>query len=121
MFCLNCGALHMPKGRGTGGEINPSECEKCGQTDGVEESVKTEMGDVKISEIRSSDASADLSHLSKADDGISIARKFLKGVECPKCGKEMATSQLRQMDQSDEPQERFLICNSTGCGKVWRD
>jgi len=121
MFCVNCGALHMPKGRGSGGVINPNECEKCGQADGLEESVKTEMGEVKMREIRSSDASNDLSHLSKSDSGITISRKFLKGIECPKCGKEMATSQLRQMDQSDEPQERFLICNSTGCGKVWRD
>lgn len=38
---------------------------------------------------------------------------------CPKCGGCEATSELRQMDQTDEPEVLFLDCLI--CGYGWRE
>ena len=38
---------------------------------------------------------------------------------CPNCGGREATTELRQMDQTDEPEVLFLDCMV--CGKGWRE
>jgi len=38
---------------------------------------------------------------------------------CPKCGGRAATCELRQMDQTDEPEVAFLECQI--CNHGWRD
>ena len=38
---------------------------------------------------------------------------------CPQCGAREATTELRQMDQTDEPEVLFLDC--VVCGKGWRE
>ena len=38
---------------------------------------------------------------------------------CPKCGGREATCELRQMDQTDEPEVAFLECQI--CNHGWRD
>lgn len=38
---------------------------------------------------------------------------------CPKCGEREATCELRQMDQTDEPEVAFLECQV--CMHGWRD
>ena len=38
---------------------------------------------------------------------------------CPNCGGREATTELRQMDQTDEPEVLFLDCML--CGKGWRE
>lgn len=48
-----------------------------------------------------------------------LERPTTDAYECPKCKAREATSELRQMDQTDEPEVLFLEC--TACGYGWRE
>jgi DNA-directed RNA polymerase subunit M/transcription elongation factor TFIIS len=48
-----------------------------------------------------------------------LQRPTTDAYECPKCRARKATTELRQMDQTDEPEVLFLEC--MGCGHGWRE
>ena len=113
LFCPKCGTLGFPNKDGV------IDCSKCGSKEEMEQEIKTDTGAVNMNDIGSSDEPNDLSHLSTPVDSINTKLIFTPGAVCMFCGESTVTSELRQMDQSDEPEVRFLICHS--CGKVWRD
>ena len=110
LFCPKCGTLGFPDKDGV------IDCSKCGSKKEMEQEVETDTGVVNMNDIGSSDEPNDLSHLSTPVGSNPI---FNQGSVCMFCGESSVTSELRQMDQSDEPEVRFLICHA--CGKVWRD
>lgn len=48
-----------------------------------------------------------------------LERPTTDAYECPKCKAREATTELRQMDQTDEPEVLFLECMA--CGYGWRE
>lgn len=113
LFCSKCGTLGFPNKDGV------IDCSKCGSKKEIEQEVETDTGVVSMRDVSSSDEPDDLSHLSTPVDSTNSILAFIRGSICMFCGESTVTSELRQMDQSDEPEVRFLICHS--CGKVWRD
>jgi|TARA_B110000211_G_scaffold234413_1_gene303963 DNA-directed RNA polymerase subunit M/transcription elongation factor TFIIS len=47
-----------------------------------------------------------------------VERPTTDAYECPKCLARKATCELRQMDQTDEPEVAFIHCQA--CGYGWR-
>jgi DNA-directed RNA polymerase subunit M/transcription elongation factor TFIIS len=112
IFCQKCGAL---------GYLNKDgkvHCRTCQLTSDCVDIV-TETGVINPKEIISESQASDLSRLTISNKSNKFKLKFSSELICKFCKEKKITTQLRQMDQSDEPEVRFLICN--GCGKTWRD
>lgn len=100
-------------------------CPKCGDllmgmpVDGVMQCTKPECKDVKaeVDERFNSTTEA----LPERDYSIieRLKRPTTDAHVCPHCGAREATTELRQMDQTDEPEVLFLDCMV--CGKGWRE
>ena len=87
--------------------------------DGVMQCTKPECKDVKaeVDERFNSTTEA----LPERDYSIieRLKRPTTDAHVCPHCGAREATTELRQMDQTDEPEVLFLDCMV--CGKGWRE
>ena len=86
-------------------------------------------GEMKCSKSECKDAKADVDErfnsatevLPKRDYAVikDLKRPTTDAHVCPHCGAREATTELRQMDQTDEPEVLFLDC--LACGKGWRE
>jgi len=112
LFCNKCGSL------GYINEKGKVDCQKCKISSDCEDIV-TETGIINPEKIRAKTEVNDLTRLTVSHNINTLNMTFIADLKCVFCKDEKITSELRQMDQSDEPEERFLICHS--CGKVWRD
>ena len=112
IFCQKCGALGFLN---KDGKVH---CRTCQLTSDCVDIV-TETGVINPKEINFKSEASNLSRFSSNLSTNNFKLKFSPGLSCKFCGEEKITTQLRQMDQSDEPEVRFLICHS--CGKSWRD
>lgn len=112
MFCSKCGSLGYWKSE------TVFMCEKC-----CDDAVG-EAEIVLINTTKSIDIVKDLI----TDTGTPVLREYgvieqLKmpttdSYECPECLAREATCELRQMDQTDEPEVAFIQCQA--CGYGWR-
>ena len=99
MFCPNCGALLMGL-----------------PVDGVLTCTKPQCNDVTIQVDE---------RFNSITEAVHTRLRHCRGVEgpttdshvCPHCGGREATTELRQMDQTDEPE---VLLNACG-GKGWRE
>lgn len=112
IFCDNCGAL------GYANEDGEIDCAKCKLTS-LSSEIVTETGVIDPRKISSKTQASDLTRLTMTNNIAKLRKNFIQDIDCIYCQENTVTSELRQMDQSDEPEERFLICHS--CGKSWRD
>jgi DNA-directed RNA polymerase subunit M/transcription elongation factor TFIIS len=113
MFCSKCGSL--------GYWLSPDVfmCNTC-----CDDTV--ELADVVL--INSKD-SLDLVKASTTETKTPVMRVYdvlekvkmptTDAYECPKCRSREATCELRQMDQTDEPEVAFIQCQP--CGHGWRE
>ena len=109
MFCSKCGTL---------GYIQPNgslDCQKCNQVD------KGLTHIIHNSNIR---IECLVTTTGEAEERTYEVIEKLKlpttdAYYCPDCGCNDATCELRQMDQTDEPEVAFLQCQV--CGHGWRE
>ena len=98
-------------------------CPKCGEllmgmpVDGVMQCSKCKDGKADVDERFNSTTEV----LPERDYSIieSLKRPTTDAHVCPHCGARETTTELRQMDQTDEPEVLFLDCMA--CGKGWRE
>jgi DNA-directed RNA polymerase subunit M/transcription elongation factor TFIIS len=112
MFCSKCGSLGYWLSK------TVFKCDVC-----CDDTVET----AEIVLINTNGA-VDVVKESVTDTGAPIARQYevieklqmptTDAYECPKCLARKATCELRQMDQTDEPEVAFIQCQA--CGYGWR-
>ena len=112
MFCSKCGSLGYWKSE------TVFMCEIC---------CDDEVGNAEVVLINTN-KSIDLVNNLITNTGIPVPRQYdviekLKmpttdSYECPECLAREATCELRQMDQTDEPEVAFIQCQA--CGFGWR-
>ena len=109
MFCSSCGAL---------GYIQPNGALDCQRCDHVDQKVRTIAPDSEIG-IESLDSSTGEPEKRCYEVIENIKLPTTNAYYCPECGCNEATCELRQMDQTDEPEVAFLQCQV--CGHGWRE
>ena len=102
MFCPNCGALLMGL-----------------PVDGVLTCTKPQCNDVSIQVDERFNSITEAVPLRDFAIVEELKRPTTDSHVCPHCGGREATTELRQMDQTDEPEVLFLECML--CGKGWRE
>ena len=100
-------------------------CPKCGSLltgipiDGKMKCAKSECKDIKSEVDERFNSATEV--LPERDYTVieKLKRPTTNAHACPNCGAREATTELRQMDQTDEPEVLFLDC--LACGKGWRE
>ena len=102
MFCPNCGGLL------TGLPV-----------DGIVVCTKPECNDMSVQVDKRFNSITETVPLRDYAIVEELKRPTTDSHVCPHCGGREATTELRQMDQTDEPEVLFLDCMV--CGKGWRE
>jgi len=111
MFCGSCGTLGYYTPEGT---LN---CSKCGIVADVPQEITLVTGqkvDLKSS-MKSSIMGSEMRIYAVVEK---LKLPTSDAYACPECGERCATCELRQMDQTDEPEVAFLQCQA--CSYGWR-
>lgn len=104
MFCEGCGSLIMSIPKNGKMVCDGPKCKD------IQTKLKDEFAQVVV--IKALDE-RDYSVIEK------LRRPTTDAYECPQCGECEAMTELRQMDQTDEPEVLFLDC--VACGFGWRE
>lgn len=102
MFCNNCGSLLL----GIPNKNGVVTCFEC-------------YDDAKPDEEHINNKTTQYVEKRTYDVIENIKKVTTDSYPCPKCGGREATCELRQMDQTDEPEVAFLECQI--CNHGWRD
>tara|TARA_B100000900_G_C20561932_1_gene709292 strand:- start:366 stop:698 length:333 start_codon:yes stop_codon:yes gene_type:complete len=109
MFCSSCGTLGYIQ---TDGSLN---CQKCSHVDKDLTHI-TNDSKILIENLVTTTGEAELRTYAVIEK---LKLPTTKAYHCPECGCNDATCELRQMDQTDEPEVAFLQCQV--CGYGWRE
>ena len=113
MFCGKCGSLGFPDSDGI------IACQPCGKSNKMAEEITLDNGStvsmVEVKDFHVADEACERPII--VGDGR--LRAVNTSYYCPKCGENETWTELRQMDQTDEPEVLFLTCKP--CGHGWRD
>ncbi|MDB2333659.1 hypothetical protein N9V30_01750 [Candidatus Poseidoniales archaeon] len=111
MFCSSCGSLgyYLPNGN--------LQCKRCDNIDKETKQIELITGEcINLSELKTSTAEPE----ERSYDVImKLKLPTTDAYFCPECHGNESTCELRQMDQTDEPEVAFLECQI--CGHGWRE
>ena len=111
MFCSKCGTLgyYTPDGK--------LQCDKCKQINDSILNVTLITGET-VDMNGSLTTSTEGTEINNFEVIQALKLPTTNAYICPKCEAREATCELRQMDQTDEPEVAFLKCQV--CGHRWR-
>ena len=101
MFCNICGSLGYPNSKGI------IQCDNCFEETQTEGEMKSCITITKSTGVRNYEVIRE------------VERPSTSAYCCPNCSARNAVVELRQMDQTDEPEVAFIDC--LDCGYGWRE